>query len=36
MLTQIDQVHAVHQRRGRRRHEDLAAVPGRHHPGRAV
>ena len=36
VLTQIDQLDAVHQRRRRRRHQDLAAVPGGHHPGRPV
>ena len=36
MRPQIDQVDVVHQRRRRRRDQDLAAVTGRHHPRRSV
>lgn len=36
VLTQIDQLDPVHQRRSRRRDKDLAAVARRHHPSRPV
>ena len=36
MLAQIDQVDARHHRRRGRRHQDLAAVAGGHHPRRPV
>ena len=36
MLTKIDQIGAVEQRRGRLGHEDLTAVPHRHHTRRPI
>jgi hypothetical protein len=36
MLAEIGQLDPLQQRRGRRRKKNLAAVAGRHHPGRPV